>query len=620
MQLDAGLRPLKGKVKDIKIFGFDIETYNNNKNFLCGSIVGDNYTKFFTDKQEMINEFASNRIFRNAYLVATNLMFDFFGLFAIEDAIKKFNIIERAGSLVLATTYIKYSKDDYNFYKKSQLNLLKYDKKIKDISKEYYKISFIDSGNHLRTTVKSLGNIIGLPKLELSVKLLGHKPKNKKDWENMKEYNIRDSTITYKFVKFLQYHYNKLGANLKCTVSSTALDLFRRKHLYSFWRQESRDKIILSYNAYYGGRTEAFKRGLFKAENYGKIKVYDVNSLYSYCLKNFNFPIPTNSYNKKKVSVNDIESFEGMCYAELKVPDINIPFLPSRTDKLRFPIGTVKGYYDFNSLRKAMSIGYEIQNTGNGLIYENVFSPFKNMIKDLWDLRQEFKKRKDHSDIVPKLCMNSFYGKLGYNYMEKELLGSAEDIIKASDDITIFPTRSKKVFRMVTGEDSKIPSYVFPILPLYVTSYARSVMYDYFKKVGNDRVLYTDTDCIFTTRNISTSNDIGGLKLENTFKELIIVKPKFYSGLTQDEKSIIKIKGFHGTIQNYNIFKKLVASGDMKLTTKHFRKLRSAIGDTDKYVNEVYELMKEIDLEDNKRIWDKNKFDMSIQNSKPILI
>ena len=94
MKIEAGLRPLKGKVKPIKIFGFDIETYNNNKNFCCGSIVGDNYCKFFRDKQEMINDFSSNRNFRNSYLVATNLMFDFFGLFDIEEAINKFNIIE----------------------------------------------------------------------------------------------------------------------------------------------------------------------------------------------------------------------------------------------------------------------------------------------------------------------------------------------------------------------------------------------------------------------------------------------------------------------------------------------------------------------------------------------
>lgn len=974
---EKGLRVLKGKTKAVKLFGYDIETYNHNKNFLCCSLVGYNYKKFFLSKKEFKEELTSNQIFRNSFICATNLLFDFFGTFSLKEAINNFTIIERAGSLVFAKTYISYDSKDKKFYSKTRLNEMKENDEIKSISDEFYPITFIDSLNHLRASVDNLGKIIGLNKLKLIDGMIGTKPKNSSDWELMKAYNVRDSEVTYKFMEFLQEQYNKVGANLKITISSTSMDLYRRKYLPSFWKQEQRQSIDLCYSAYYGGRTEAFKRGLFSKENFGKIKVFDINSLYPFCLKNFKFPVPNTEQYKKKLSTEDVENFTGVGYFKMKVPkDINIPIIPYKTDKLLFPVGTFGGYYDFNTIKIALNNGAEIIKTGEGLIYRDVFNPFKNFIDDLYRMKLEFKARNDGTALVPKILMNcfstdtdiltveghknikdvkvgdkvysvnpitleteikkvtktykykhsgemvhivngmydflvtknhkfllkhiskdknfkfveaeninyhyfpeiqplsnkkeliidlrkyilkseniikkdnielwkpykakfkadgvpfkffindfmelcgwyisegsivlngiqitqhdkknrehienllkrlnvryyknkkcfciyhrlirdymieffgcysgdkfihndifnydcnilyhlfksmmwgdgcltkkskksyqtfkyttkskhlaqcfqrlcfhlgirtkivfeegnkdkqrgsayrifiyrskknyirksrnqaklsknnsnyvycievednhtciagrngtmqvtgqSFYGKFGYNYKDKEILGNAEDVYYASEESTIIPTGDKNIFRIISGENSNIPNYVFPILPLYVTSYARQVMYKKFKNVGYDRVLYSDTDCIFTTRNLSTSDELGELKLEETFEEVIIVKPKFYAGVFEDKKNnLIKVKGLHGKMKDYEEFKSMVANDKFNVKTQHFRKLRGSIGHTDKFINQIYSMDKSMDLDDNKRLWEKEHFTIDSQDSRPIKI
>jgi len=611
-KIKKGISVLRGKVRKIKLFGYDIETYDNNKSFLCGSIVGDGYCKTFYSKDEVKKEIQNNRIFRNSYICATNLMFDFFGTFDIVEAIKDFSIIERQGDVIMATTYIPYDINLKCFIhpvkKKEFMKLHKLE------SNDLYPVRFIDTANHLKTSVKNLGKIIGLEKME-APECLGNKPSDDKEWNYMVRYNIRDAEISYKFMEFLQENYNMLGGNLKATISSTSMDMFRRRYLKRRWHSLDDDADKLCFKAYYGGRTEAFKRGLFNEYNYDKINVYDVNSLYPYCLRNFSYP-DINSYTyKKKATTDDIYSYEGICYAEMRTNDMDIPVLPVKEDKLRFPTGYVKGYYDFNSLRLAVNEGYEILNTGEGVIFYNKFSPFTEMIDNLYKLRIKFKKEKNNAEIVVKLNMNSFYGKFAYRFFDKEYLTDINNLKYVKENDSIIPTPDKRIYRVIQTDNRK-PSYVFPIIPLYVTSYARMTMYRYFKKIGFDNVLYTDTDSVFTTKNIETSNSLGGMKLEKKFKELIIVKPKVYSGILDNGKCILKVKGIHRSIKDYEHFKNLIKKG-FSVDVVNFRKLRSAIGRQDKWVNQVYKINKTLNLEDDKREW-FDKFKLKVQESKPI--
>lgn len=606
----SGLYPLSpNAIRKISLFGVDTETYDKNRKFALASIVGEDYSKVFKTREDIQKEIATNQAFRNGYLCATNLMFDFNALYPdFIDAVKQFHVIERGGDIILAKGYVPY-KPDGRVHSIEELRQKKAD------LKDYYNITFIDSISHLKASVENLGKIIGVNKL-VKPSFLGLKPKTASEWKELEEYNLQDSRVTYEFMSWLQTWYNNLGGNLKPTISSTALDLFRRRYLNGVWYQQPRDVVIPTYKAYYGGRSEAFKRGLFDR----RINVYDVNSLYPYVMKNFEFPLPSSYVITPNPSPKDIDNYFGTAHFTLKCPrDMYMPFVPVLTEKLRFPCGVVKGFYDFSTIRKAIDEGYEVLDVRDGIVYHDGFRPFKEYVETLYSARMKLKAEGNAAEIVPKICLNSTYGKFAYRFFDKEFLTDFEGTLNYWED-TIIPIIDGKLYRVRTTAESEIPKYVFPIIPVYVTAYSRLLMREKFHNIGEDRVYYTDTDSIMTDRTLSTSNELGDMKLEKAFERLCIVKPKMYCGTLLDGTPSIKIKGVHNSEANrsFDVFMKMVESNSFRVRTELFRKLRGSLIGVKRYVNEPYEMRKELELEDNKRWWAKDRFSITPQESEPI--
>lgn len=622
-----GLYPLKSSPTQKNIFGIDVETYDDNQGFLCAAIVGDGYSKSFLSRDALREELLTNPIFRNSLIAATNLMFDYFAAFPdIIKAIKESQIIERHGDLVFVKIYISY-KYDGKFHAPSEISS-------QGSTDAFYPITFIDSIAHMKTSVSNLGNIIGFKKLE-HPEFFPNKPKNSKQWRELIEYNVRDAEITFRFMEWLQKWYNKLGCALKPTASSSAIDLFRRKFLGSkFWKQQESSVIKDSYKAYYGGRAEAFKRGLFLSENYSKLNTYDVNSLYPYVLKAGVYPIPYEYFRTENIQMNDIERGLGTGYFELQTPkDIQIPIIPLRSDKLRFPSGLIKGYYDFATIKYAMNNDYELLSAKDGIVYEHSFRPFKKFVDYLYKERLRLKSDNNPAELVCKLLMNSFYGKFGYNYTNKEMLmGNAA----AMDEMflhnaEIYPIDdTEEIFRVLKGDNAQIPPYVFPVFALMTTAYARIHMLNQYKMIGAEHLIYTDTDSIFTDRTIGTSSELGEMKLEESWEKLCIVKPKMYSGIfSESRKNIVKLKGMlrisedgaekkdEDGITDFEDFMKRIADGEFKFMSHPFRKLRGALHGN--LMNGRYQLQKSMGLNDDKRDWEKSSFTLDVQNSKPLI-
>jgi hypothetical protein len=429
-------------------------------------------------------------------------------------------------------------------------------------------------------------------------------------------------------MQFLQTSYNELNAKMGITISSTALDCFRRNYLKINWKQEDRAKILFCYKGYYGGRTECFKRGIFSDR---QINVYDVNSLYPYVMQKYRYPNVNESYFKEKPSLEAIYHNEGVGEFELRTPQDYIPYLPYRSDKLLFPVGHIKGVYDFFSIRMALKQGYELVSIKKCLIYPKTFTPFKEYVTDLYAKRKGYQENGDTREIVIKYLLNSLYGKFGYNFKEKEIITNFNDMVKFTntDKYSIFPigssnkNQTKQFYRIATTENADIPKYVFPILPLYVTSFARYELFRHFKKCGDKYLYYGDTDSIFTTRTLDTGKNLGNLKLEKTFKEICLVRPKFYGGITINpdpkKRDIVRVKGV-SELKDYKVFKDLIFSPRFKIIQKRFLKLRGSFHKIDAHINKVYEIPKILDLSDDKRIWEKENFTTKPQDSNPIEI
>ena len=88
-----------------------------------------------------------------------------------------------------------------------------------------------------------------------------------------------------------------------------------------------------------------------------------------------------------------------------------------------------------------------------------------------------------------------------------------------------------------------------------ITSYSRIYM-SQFKNRLDYNLYYSDTDSIYIDRKLPDEyigNNLGQFKLENIFKDCILLAPKVYGGLTTDEKLILKIKGLTKVVINNEI-------------------------------------------------------------------
>jgi len=390
-------------------------------------------------------------------------------------------------------------------------------------------IRMIDLGNFIQNrSLKTMAEDFGLGSEHIDKHIL-NKDGN---LEEMKEACMSHAKTGVLVFKALQDQLHKLGAHIKLTSSSTAMDLFRRKYLskeneiYDFensfpgrltpWMKGSGDveeaiKAKLEYMkqigkaAYVGGRTENFILGVAEHQDY-----LDINSSYPAQMRYKDFP-DMNTYEKR--SCTDVESlkgymqdFEGEALIKVKAPKgLLIPFLHHKGEdgKLIFPLGVFTGWYTFPEIRKALSIGYEILE-----IYEiAIFGKAKELFNSYIDKLMELKVKKDTKNAA-KLLMNGLSGKFGErsHKADKWRLASEEDIKSMSmDKLKILETSAGEEGQVYYYDDnateegdgeSDFTERSYPLIVAYVTAYGRIQLYECMESIGLKHVHYCDTDSI----------------------------------------------------------------------------------------------------------------------------
>lgn len=607
------LVPLTSIPKEKNIFAFDIETKGLLNEFVMGSIYGI-HSKFRKDRNQIITtitdkifwnqeEFAeyivnNEQLYDNSYLCATNLGFDLLGLFGETDFLPKINLIIRGSNIILAT--IKHPK-------------------------RHSSIRFLDSNNFSKFSVKQMGNLLGLPKLPQPI-CFKKAPSDETEAKELENYNKRDTRITYEYIKFLQKGFSDLGANMKFTIASTSMDLFKRKYLKQILKQNP-DTLPILFKAYYGARTEILKRGYIE-----NLKYYDVNSLYPFCMLR-EYPNPNYEFYTEKGNMNLLKDSknEGVMKVTVKIDNLDLPYLPYRhfdikdveqkgDYKLIFPLGIFTGYYTFFELRKAIQLGYKILDFGEAVYYTKTFKPFEEYVKTLYSLRMKYKNEKSIIEIVCKIAMNSLYGKFAQKLEDKESIFHLNSL--EYEKIKEY-TESSKYHSIIRGDyiyvknkfNSYIPSFVIPIFSIYTTAYARDVLYNKIKEVGVENVYYYDTDSIITDKILDTSQNLGDLKLEYFIRDGVLVAPKMYAFVT-DTQEIVKVKGA-SNLKNYIDFEKILE--EKKYYYEKFVKFKEANSRNLKY-NQILLVEKNFTMEDNKRIWESSFNPELLQDSKAISI
>ena len=577
------LRKLKRKITKKKIASFDVETKNKDNDFYMVGLYHDDNFEVFYDIDRFYDYI--KRFLKGYWIVATNLNFDFTSCFQHSKYWNEFTIISNGGFMLMCES-----------------------KKLG--------VRFIDTLNYHKASVKQLGDIVGRPKLA-HPKFLGlREPQDIFEEKELIEYNRRDCEISYLFLLWFQDVVNKLGGDLKITIASTSLDVWRRKfnkHTLLkenyIMKQRKLDVDIQEkiFKAYYGGRTETVKRGYFKDLEY-----YDFNSLYPSVMIN-DLPDPSSVQYHKDGDIKHITTREGVSRVTVEHFSDELPLLPFRDERLIFPSGTFTGWYSHVELREAIANGYIIHNVHETISYTRKINLFSDFINTLYSMRTEAKKNNSSEQLIYKLIMNSTYGKFGERYhhqikyfdlknddiKDDEIPEKCDNLI-LNDDGTGYYTEKK------TCESA----HVFPIIPVYITALARIKLW---RKARLLDPVYMDTDSIVTSQKLSSSKKLGELDHEHHIDEGIFVRPKLYY-FRDGDKDIVKAKGIpHCTkSQFYDILNKRDIYYDK------FVKLKEGVKRGLK-VNSIIKITKSIDIDDNKRIW-SDRFNLSPEKSKPKIL
>ena len=397
---------------------------------------------------------------------------------------------------------------------------------------------FLDSYNFFPFSLKKMGEVVGLKKLEMDIE--------------SEEYVTRDAEILLRwFTDFQLRCHEKLGLNLTATIGGLAMKAWRTNFVSQEWLQFN-DPIAL--DSYYGGRCEIFHKGFVS----GPIRVVDVNSMYPYVMTR-NFPDPAtmrpSSWRLSEYGVGRFVVF---------VPeDTHVPVLPTRIeDRLHFPTGWVEGCWTYHEVRRAVEKGARVAKETESWGTNVGCRPFEPFIRAYYKARLE--SADEPEKVFWKLILNSSYGRLGQHNDRIEITTqpmSRKQIAKEGAEL-IRKSGRFYVYRMPLLEPPETTNYIWAA---YVTSYARLHLEGLLQAVYDQgyTLCYCDTDSVMYQGETSATLDmdqkrLGALK-EEVFDSGEFLIPKGYV-LREGKNVKIACKGvnlprqldkaLHGTDEN----------------------------------------------------------------------
>lgn len=392
-------------------------------------------------------------------------------------------------------------------------------------------IKFLDTMSlYPRMSLKVVGDIIGIPKLEMPGDLKSEDGDT--DLSTVLPYLERDTLICLQAVLKLRDKIRQKGIKVKrlYTINQIAINYLMNewKKLddadFLFWdqrmgqlRKTFRSKEIRM--AYRGGRLEARQIGHFE-----NVSGVDCNSLYPFIAANMRFPDLKSERilwhpNKKEQQIMLQEIGIAKALVKNVKNDTAILGIETATDAF-YPKSDryLLGVWTTDELTCAQKNGYEILDIEWFIHYRT--APFNPLTKIMNEL---YKNRMDASDPFNynfyKSMMNSMLGKLAQYRANQEIV---------IDSVALAEEYLKKNYSIIHGLDmeymyKKEPKevvrkkYYAPIIPTLVTALARIYMYDRLKHIPIEQFLYMDTDSVYFLGNhlslFKITNKMGDFKI-----------------------------------------------------------------------------------------------------------
>lgn len=275
------------------------------------------------------------------------------------------------------------------------------------------------------------------------------------------------------------------------TIASHAMRIFRSRFMPHDLFQPNREVESFCRESYAGGRCEIYRYD--RAE----LNHYDVNSLFpSAMLK----AVPVD-FLFESTKLYNSDSRMGFYRAEIKYPDVYLPALPLRLEKLYFPVGEFEGVWTGGELERAADHGAQIKIL-SGLVFhaEPIMRDYALALFEM--------KRKAESEgraglrYIAKILLNSLYGKWAQRREQRAFI---------VDDGRpgLYPLPGGLAYYLMESR----ASHIMPHISASITSMARLIQHDLLTRAQN---WYTDTDSLFTADSYPVSDQIGALHYEGS--------------------------------------------------------------------------------------------------------
>lgn len=398
-----------------------------------------------------------------------------------------------------------------------------------------YNVEFLSTTNFYQGALANLGRVFGLEKThQTSDSKFDFSKIETYDLENVYKYCERDveiivNAMSHLFSSCVQGAETGFGG-FKKTLPSMAFSAYQTWFMpeNTIHIHTNDDLIQLERNAYYGGRTEVWKRRLTTETIYQ----LDINSMYPHVMR-------AHAYPTKCVSFRDTETVEGirslLDKGLLLIADVtlntNENVYPLRWKKrLIFPIGRFRTVISTPEIEYALNNNH-IEKLHKIAIYEGS-NIFKEFVDHFYNVRMRAKQEGNKIiDLQAKLAMNSLYGKFAQTRREWHQVGECDkNIVMTEDIIDVSGEEPVEMrFRYFGGriymEDihTDVAPHSNVAVAVHVTAYARILLWQYIQKAGKENHYYNDTDSLFVNytgfkrlqkAGLIDPDRLGALKLE----------------------------------------------------------------------------------------------------------
>lgn len=313
----------------------------------------------------------------------------------------------------------------------------------------------------------------------------------------------------------------------KITVGSTAIGELRKFHPFDQQR-ESHDARFRPF--YFGGRVEAIETGVMP----GDWKVYDVNSMYPYVMREFHHPTGREYLTSYSAIMDKKGRMSGMTRSPFYFAHIECcqdGAFPTRVKDgpLNFGVRHGEFFVTSHELQAALRAGRVSQ-----VKVHKVYAPLKTIqfaeFVDHWMAEKVSAEKKGDkvARIFAKLMLNSAYGKFGTNpenYKDYLIQGPDEPMPDAPYQLASTHQGGINLWE----KDANTKRFFDVATAASVTGAARSVLLDAL--ANSKRAVYCDTDSIIC-ESLAVPQDataLGAWKLEAEGDTIAVAGKKLYA-------------------------------------------------------------------------------------------